>query len=276
MELDPQIRDYYERAPEAERLRTGSSQLEFERTKELVGERLPKPPARILDVGGGPGTYALWLAGLGHEVHLIDPVEHLVAQARERSDLSAHKIASCSLGDARALKWDDNSIDLILELGPFYHLIDEEDRRQALKEAYRVLRPGGCVFAAGISRFASALDGLSRDLFADPKFQAIVKADLEEGVHRNETGQLDYFTTAKFHRPEELEAEVGAAGFSDVQVLGIEGPAWMLPDFEERWGDPRRRVDLLATARRLEREPSVRGISAHLLAVGKKPSAEAQ
>lgn len=133
MELDPQIRNYYERAPEAERLRTGPSQLEFERTKELVSERLPKPPAIILDVGGGPGTYALWLAELGHEVHLIDPVAHLVAQARRRSDLSAHKIANCSLGDARALKWNDNSIDVILELGPLYHLIDEEDRRQALK-----------------------------------------------------------------------------------------------------------------------------------------------
>src|SRR5262245_7617740 len=99
MELDPQIRNYYEQTPEAERFRTGPFQLEFERTKELVRERLPKPPASILDVGGGPGTYALWLAELGYEVHLIDPVEHLVAQARERSSLKANKIASCSLGD---------------------------------------------------------------------------------------------------------------------------------------------------------------------------------
>ena len=96
-------------------------------------------------------------------------------------------------------------------------------------------------------------------------------ADLEEGIHRNETGRLEYFTTAKFHRPDELKAEVVAAGFAKVDVFGIEGPAWILPDFDNRWRDPRRRQDLLMIARRFELEPSVQGVSAHLLAVGEKP-----
>ena len=103
MELSPEIGGYYEQAPEAERLRTGPFQLEFERTKELLAERLPKPPATILDVGGGPGTYALWLAELGYEVHLVDPVYRLVAQAQRRSDEAAHRIESCSVGDASEL-----------------------------------------------------------------------------------------------------------------------------------------------------------------------------
>jgi len=98
------------------------------------------------------------------------------------------------------------------------------------------LKPGGNVFVAAISRFASALDGLTRDLLADQAFQSIVTADLEEGIHRNETGRLEYFTTAKFHRPDELKAEVVAAGFAKVEVFGIEGPGWILPDFESRWG----------------------------------------
>ncbi|MGH7600197.1 MAG: methyltransferase domain-containing protein [bacterium] len=261
----------YEEAPEVERLRTGPFQLEFERTKELLAERLPQPPATILDVGGGPGAYALWLAELGYEVHLIDPVHRLVAQAQGLSDVLAHRIESCSVGDARELKWDDRSVDIILELGPLYHLIHQKDRLQALRESFRVLRPGGKVFVAAISRFASALDGLCRDLLADQTFQSIVKADLEDGIHRNETGRLEYFTTAKFHRPDELKAEVVEAGFTEVDVLGIEGPGWILPDFEDRWRDPRRRLDLLAIARRLEREPSIQGVSAHLLAVGEKP-----
>ena len=149
MELNPEIRNYYEEAPEADRLRTGPSQLEFERTRELITERLPKPPATILDVGGGPGTYALWLAELGYEVHLIDPVQHLVAQAQRRSDEVRRRIASCSIGDARELKWNDHSIDAVLELGPLYHLIHQEDRLQALGESLRVLKPGGNVFVAG-------------------------------------------------------------------------------------------------------------------------------
>jgi len=270
MELDPEIRGYYDRAREADRLRSGPFQLEFERTKELLAERLPKPPATVLDVGGGPGAYALWLAGLGYEVHLIDPVPRLVAEAQRRSEEADHGIESCSVGDARQLIWDDESIDVVLELGPLYHLIVRDDRLGALCEAFRVLKPGGMVFAAAISRFASALDGLARDLLADPAFQSMVEADLKEGIHRNETGRLEYFTTAKFHRADELELEISEAGFSNVVVLGVEGPGWMLPDFEQRWQDPHRRDDLLATARRLESEPSIQGVSAHLLAVGAK------
>src|SRR3989442_574737 len=198
---DDEIRRYYETTPEAERLSTGPFQLEFERTKELLGERLPKPPAIILDIGGGPGTYALWLADQGYEVHLIDPVERLVTQAQQRSDVVSHGIASCRVGDARALTWSDASVEVVLELGPLYHLIQREDRLQALKEALRVLKTGGKVFIAGISRCASILDGISRDLLRDATFQAIVNADLEEGIHRNQTGHPEYFTTAKFHRP---------------------------------------------------------------------------
>ena len=97
-----------------------------------------------------------------------------------------------------------------------------------------------------------------------------MKRDLNDGIHRNDTGRLEYFTTAKFHRPNELKAELIDAGFTDVEVLGIEGPGWLFPDFEERWKDMRRRRDLLMVARSLEREPSIQGISPHLLAVGKK------
>src|SRR5262245_61808485 len=174
MELNPEIRRYYEEAPEAERLRTGPFQLEFARTQELIGERLPPPPATLLDVGGAAGDYSLWLAGLGYNVHLIDAVSHLVAQARARSDAATQRIASINVGDARDLKWDDSSVDAVLELGPLYHLIQQEDRLRALKEALRVLKPGGKVFVAAISRFASALDGLSRDALRDPAFRTIV------------------------------------------------------------------------------------------------------
>jgi SAM-dependent methyltransferase len=270
MEFRPEIRTYYELAPEHERLGTGPSQLEFERTKELLRSRLPKPPATVLDVGGGPGVYGFWLAELGYDVHLIDPVANLVAHAQALNETAAHSLQSCRIGDARSLDWKSDSVEAILELGPLYHLIEREERLQALREASRVLIPGGCLFAAGISWFASALDGLSRDLFADETFRKIVTRDLADGIHRNDTGQLDYFTTAKFHRPEELRAEFVEAGLVDVEVLGIEGPGWLFPDFKERWKDPRRRHDLLMVARAFERESSVQGVSAHLLAAGRK------
>jgi len=96
--------------------------------------------------------------------------------------------------------------------------------------------------------------------------------DLAEGQHRNETDDLNYFTTAFFHRPDELRAELETAGFRDVTVLGVEGPAWLLADFDERWDDPALRKDMLDVARALEAEPSTMGVSAHLLGIGRKPA----
>jgi len=99
---------------------------------------------------------------------------------------------------------------------------------------------------------------------------AIRDRDLVDGQHRNNTGNPNYFTTAYFHRPDDLRAELAAAGFADVQVLGVEGPAWLLPDFDARWNDAALRADILAVARALESAPSAIGVSAHLLGVGTK------
>jgi len=251
-------------------LHTGVFQLEFARTQEIISKHMRLPPAVVIDVGGGPGPYAAWLADAGYEVHLLDPVPELVAHARSLRNVRGRSIASCAVGDARALDRPDCSADVVLLLGPLYHLIDAAERLRALKEAHRVLHPGGLLFAAGISRFASALDGLSRDVFADPVFGRIVQHDLDTGILENATGKLDYFTTAYFHRPEDLKSEVSAAGFSSVSVSGIEGPGWLFADFDERWRDPRRREDLLRVARSVEAEPSIQGVSAHLLAVARR------
>jgi len=140
---------------------------------------------------------------------------------------------------------------------------------RALSEARRVLKPGGQLFAAAISRWASALDGLCRDLFQDSRFAAIVEQDLREGQHRNPTERLDYFTTAYFHRPDELRREVLEAGLFLDALYGLEGPGWLLSDVTARLADPRRRTDLLQVARLLESEPSVLGVSAHLLVVAR-------
>jgi ubiquinone/menaquinone biosynthesis C-methylase UbiE len=269
-DLSPEILTYYQQATEATRLQSGPSQLEFARTKEVIGRWLDRSPVVVLDVGGGPGAYAAWLADLGHEVHLVDPVPNLVAHARTLRGAGGGQIASACVGDARSLERRDKSADVVLLLGPLYHLIDVADRRRALQEAYRVLVPGGLLFAAAISRFASALDGLAQDLFADPVFDQIVQRGISEGIHENRTGKLEMFTTAKFHRPDELAAEVRAAGFSLLSIVGLEGPGWLFPDFDQRWQDPRRREDLLRIARALESEPSIQAVSAHILGIARR------
>ena len=269
-EFDPSIAEFYHRTPEEDRLEQGAFILEDLRTREVIERHARRPPATVLDVGGAAGAYALWLAEAGYTVHLIDAAPRLVAEAERRSAGRDRPLASCRVGDARALEFPDGSADIVLLLGPLYHLTKGSDRARALSEARRVLRPGGQLFAAAISRWASALDGLSRDLFQDPRFAAIVERDLREGQHRNPTERLDYFTTAYFHRPEELGAEVSNAGLIVDGVYGLEGPGWILPDVSDRLADPRSRADLLRIARLLESEPSMLGVSAHLLVVARR------
>ena len=127
--------------------------------------------------------------------------------------------------------------------------------------------------AAAVSRFASTLDGLRLGLFDDPAFAQIAGRDLLDGQHRNPTGDPRYFTTAYFHRPGELREEAEEAGLRHEATLGVEGPGWLVQDFDRWWADAARRERLLAVARALESEPALLGVSAHLLTVARKGAA---
>jgi SAM-dependent methyltransferase len=258
--MDPEILDHYGGDIERGRFEGGYSRIEFARTKELLERFLPRAPASVLDVGGGPGTYAAWLAERGYRVHLVDPVPLHVEQAAERGGFTA------ALGDARRLDEGDSTYDAVLLLGPLYHLTERAERVGALAEARRVVRPGGLVAAAAISRFASLLDGLKYDRLRDPEFRAIVERDLAEGQHRNPDRRPEWFTTAFFHRPEELEAELKEAGLTVEGTFGIEGPGWVL---DKVWDDEGRRESVLFAAQAVERDPALLALSSHLLAVGR-------
>ena len=264
-ELRPEILSFYEAGREAGRLDDGglAGPLEFERTLELFVRYLPPPPLDVLDVGGGPGRYAAWLTERGDRVVLVDPVPLHVEQARALSLVA-------EVGDARELRQADASCDVLLLMGPLYHLPDADERRQALAEARRVLRPGGLLLATAISRFAALLDLLVRldRLHEDGVFDRVESA-VRTGVFPGHEGGL--FTTAYFHLPSQLRDEVTAAGFSDPEVLSIEGPGFLVPDFDDRWADPARREVLLRTARLIETHPDMLGAASHLLAVARVP-----
>jgi 2-polyprenyl-3-methyl-5-hydroxy-6-metoxy-1,4-benzoquinol methylase len=262
--MDDEIRAYYERGMELDRVTHGYSRIEFIRTKEVLLRFLPPPPARVLDVGGGPGAYADWLAEQGYEVRLVDATPLHVQQATER----ARGRFSAVEGVARSLEEPNDSYDVVLLLGPIYHLTERDDRVAALGEGHRVLSPGGLLAAAAISRFASLLDGLYGGYLSERAFWPIVARDLEDGQHRS--GGEDpapAFTTAYFHRPEELASEVEQAGFALEGLFGVEGPGWLLVDRT----DEQTQENILRVARAVEQEPTVIGTSAHLLAIGRKP-----
>jgi SAM-dependent methyltransferase len=211
------------------------------------------------------------LARQGYTVHL--PVSRHVEQARAASLAQAeYPLADAIIGDARALPYADASVDVVLMLGPLYHLIQRSARLEALAQARRVLRPNGVVFAAAISRYASLCDGLARGFLADDDFCHIVQRDLADGQHRNPAGHPHWFTTAYFHRPGELAAELADAGLTPIATLAVEGPALIAPDLDDWLADPGRTHTLLGLIAAVETAPELIGASPHLLAIGRKPT----
>jgi SAM-dependent methyltransferase len=260
---------HYESGVEESRLATWGH-LELLRTMEILRRYLPND-AVIGDVGGGPGAYALPLAAEGYKVHLLDPIPLHIEQAQAAS-LAAKdaELASAQIGDARRLPWADETIDVVLLLGPLYHLTAVEDRLKSLEEARRVLRPGGLLAAAAISRFASTYDGLGRGFLMEPEFRAIVEQDVRDGQHRNPSRHPDWFTTSYFHHPSELADEVRRGGFDNPNVLAVEGPAGWLGNLDWWLDQEDRRETLLAAIRQVEHEPTLLGASPHLLAIAHK------
>lgn len=267
MPLRDEIAAYYGRGEERDRLVDGPrGELERVRTQVLLAELLPPPPARVLDVGGGAGVHASWLAERGYDVHLIDPMPLHVAQAREYGTFTA------AVGDARELTEADASRDAVLLLGPLYHLPERSDRVRALAEARRVARPGGVVCAAAICRWAGLWDALTRDMLTDARVPGIVDGELATGVHRNDEHVPGWFTTAYFHRPEDLPGELTDAGLVEPGLRAVEGVAAFFGELAEILADPGRRAGLLHWLGRVDAEPSLLGAGSHLLAYGHRPT----
>jgi SAM-dependent methyltransferase len=249
---------YADGAAEASRLsRSAHGRLEFLRTQELLRSVLAVPSV-VLDVGGATGVHAAWLAGDGCSVHVVDVVPAHVAVAAGLPGVTA------SVGDARSLAVASGSVDVVLLLGPLYHLTSALDRSLALGEARRVLRPGGLLVAGGISRYMSLLETGSTGRLVDSLTSA-VRAVVRDGSYDGHVG----FMPAHFHTASELSGELSGAGFSDVAVYGVEGPAWAALDLVgERFSEL---VDsALRCARLVETDPLMINASAHLLAVARR------
>ncbi|SCK10051.1 bifunctional 2-polyprenyl-6-hydroxyphenol methylase/3-demethylubiquinol 3-O-methyltransferase UbiG [Streptomyces sp. WMMB 322] len=262
--LAAEITAYYERGGEYNRLREGDGRLEFWRTQDVLRRLLPPAPARILDVGGGSGIHAEWLAADGYRVDLVDPVPSHVEQAAGIPRVRAH------VGDARSLDVPEGTAEVVLLLGPLYHLTARRERVAALAEAHRVLIPGGLVVAATINRFAGIHDTLNKGAYFDPGLRPQIEAAAHDGRLRAAEGEKSMFTTAYFHQPEEVPAEFTAAGLTPTGQYGLEGAAWLMGGLASWLDDPGRRELVLHAMRRTESVPSLLGVSGHVLTAGRK------
>jgi len=274
--IAPEVLAGYNAGVEKGRLHKGLGLIEFARSKELIYEFLPPPPAVIYDIGGGYGEYACDLAAHGYEVHLFDLSETHILMARELEKERGVSLASAQVADARAIPRPDASADAILLMGPMYHIVDWEERLLCLKECLRLLKSNGLLFTAAITCYATTLWAVTHyeknSLLDEGAFQEMLATEVTTGHHiKNPASTYHGIGRSYFHHPDTLRAELALAGFPHPDLRGVIGPCWLIPNLEEAWKDPKKRENILKIVRLLEKEESILGLSTHLLCISKKP-----
>jgi SAM-dependent methyltransferase len=266
-----EVVSYYETGVEAERLARGEGVLEFERTKELILRYL-QPHSSVADVGGGVGTYADWLASEGHHVELVEPVREHIDHARRLAGKPPR--FGVHLGDARHLPLKAESFDAVMLFGPLYHLGERDDRLTAIREALRVCKADGLIFAAAICRYAGLFKMIRTGALPSESVLENVLDEVRGGRRVPTSRRNSPFPDAYFHLPEELRAELEQGGVLVDGVFGIEGPGVLLTHLETQLEDNQVKERLLRVAREVEADPRLMTVSAHLLAVGRKSESQ--
>ncbi len=265
------IEQYYDSDAQIEWNRLERHRMEFAVTMRTLTSYLPPAPQSLLDVGGGPGRYALSLASLGYQVTLLDLSQSNLDFAEQKAQESNQIIQKYIHGNALNLSnLRLGTFDAVLLLGPLYHLLTSQEREQAVREAWQVLRPGGLFFASFITRYAAFRDLAKTAPLIFVHMRDTWEEILRTGVYHG--GQGVGFTDAYFAHPAEIKPLMERVGFETLNLVGCQGIIAANEELvNELTGEALQAwVDVNY---RLGQEPSLHGAADHLLYVGRKPIA---
>jgi ubiquinone/menaquinone biosynthesis C-methylase UbiE len=241
---------------------------EFAVTMQALRDYLPRPSAKILDIGGGPGRYAIALAKQGYNVTLLDISKRCLEFARNKAKETKVRLSEFIHGNATNLKmFSAESYDAVLLMGPMYHLLSLSEREKALQEARRVLKKEGLIFASFIMRYAVIRWAAKNEPSWILEHQQRVRKLLVTGIleeHKENT-----FTDAYFADPLEIKPLMKSNGFKTMDLIACEGVISMIEDkVNELKGDL---WDAWVELNyKLGKDPTVHGAAEHLLHVGRK------
>lgn len=270
------VRRFYEISAEREWERLEhptEGALEFAVHKAWISKFLPPAGARILDIGGGPGRYSIWLAEQGYSVTLADLSPDLLAIAAEKASEAGVGLDAIVEADARDLSgFSDAGFDAVLCLGPLYHLKPEPDRRAVADEAFRVVKSGGPVFAAFLNRLQVLRVAIDQDIpFFTPYTFDMVKQWYGEGFLVMPVAGI--FTDAYAMNPRDVVPFMERSGYKTIDLISSQSIAGdrqkHLAQFAER--QPTLYPWVMERLIDMANEPTIVGSGFHLLYIGRKP-----
>lgn len=272
-DMDPQR--YYDWAGEEEWERLEENflnSLEFKNTLFYLDKFLPES-GKILDAGGGPGRYAIWLAERGYDVTLIDISKEQRNIARDKAkEFGLEDKITVEGGDIRNLKFNDDEFDSVLCLsGPLSHILEEEERKSAVEELKRVGKPGAPVFISVIGLFSA----IKKVMECYPPEISTLPEVLESGNYTTEMVEKydlkPTFAESHFFRRKEFRGLLKGEGLHVKKIVGIEGLPINNPEVLEELEDEKKAV-LEDLSERMREDPALAEFSNHMLAVTVVPS----
>ena len=215
------VKGYYSNFPEEKRfeLMGFSGRMEYEMTMRIFDKYMGANNT-VLDLGGGAGVYSIPLAKAGNKVYLADLSERLIEVAKKADE---DKLLTCDVVNAIDLSiYEDSKFDIVLLMGPLYHLLEASEREQCIRECYRVLKKGGKIFASFIPFLSGSIGIVERyinhpeqvdinnlkEVFSSGKFRNIAKNGFQEG----------YYPSSK-----EIEKLFADGGFTKIEIRSIRG-----------------------------------------------------
>lgn len=266
--MDPER--YYDEFGEGEWERLDQNpvaRLEYENTVSILDTHLPQD-GRVLDAGGGPGRYSIWLAEHGYEVGHVDVSGEQVRIAREKAE--EHGVAdrvTCQKGDVRDLSFNDGYFDAVCCLGgPLSHIMDADERADATSELRRVAKSDTPVFVSVIGRLASVKYGIRHGLDVHPEILPKVAENGDYTQELLDSVEGEGWAECHFFRATEFESLLESTNLSVERLVGLEGLASVMqPELEDA---PEEAVEAVREVNQiLQDDRCVADISEHMLAV---------
>lgn len=243
--------------------RLENHKIEFDITKRFLDEYIGEENLEIFDIGGGPGRYSIYLTEKGHKVTLLDLSKRNLEVAKEKSMESGITLEGYIHGNALELGEFEQRYDVVLLMGPLYHLVKESDRRKAVEQALNLLKPGGLIVASFISSYAPLLDYLS-GVYPIESTNNLLRY-LKNGINNVSEG----FTTAYFTDYKEAKNLMKSFGLTELLFAGVENIL----------GSKEKEINMLEEAEyrkwleigyQLSTDENVIGTSHHFLYIGQK------
>lgn len=267
------VTDYYNANVETEwkRLTLPLCAIEFASTLNLIARYFP-PQGHVVDIGCGPGRYALELRRRGYSITLVEPAEKELAFAEEQfaqAQLRAERFVAADARNLEGLR--AGMFDAALMLGPLIHIVERTERAQALAELMRVLKPGGTAIISYLNSWGLIRTGLT-DFPARYQDASFLRAMLGEIAFPE---PLSGFTVCYWSTPPIAHHELSEAGLEVISYASAEGVAGGMWPIVEKLAatDPVAYANLVEFAAETCELPQFRDSGDHLHFVVRKPTA---